>query len=198
LAKAVAYYMSPASPYTYMGGPRLLAIAAETGAEVTIKPIDTGRVMALTGGLPVAKRHPTRLAYRLVELARWRDRLDLPMNIEPAYFPVDAGLASRLIVAARQAGGDAIGLANAILRGVWEQERDIADPETMAGIAQEAGFEAAGLLEAAAGDAVLAEFAANTEAALAAGVFGVPWCVYDGVPYWGQDRLEFLARALAA
>ena len=82
MTKIISYFMSPASPYTYMGGTRLASIAAESGAEVAIKPIDTGRVMSLTGGLPVAKRHPTRLAYRLVELARWRDHLGLAMNIE--------------------------------------------------------------------------------------------------------------------
>ncbi len=197
MSKTVTYYLSPASPYCYLGGQRIAQIAAAADTEVAVKSIDTGRVFAATGGLPLPKRHPARRAYRLVELARWRDHLGLAMHIEPAHFPVDGDLASRVIVAARQAELGPLDLANAILRAVWEQERDIADAETEARIIEEAGLDAEGIVEAAAGDNVGRELEANTDGAIAAGVFGVPWLVYREVPYWGQDRLEFLERALA-
>ncbi|MDP6705126.1 MAG: 2-hydroxychromene-2-carboxylate isomerase [Alphaproteobacteria bacterium] len=198
MTKIVTYYLSPASPYCYLGGQRIAQIAAAADTEVAVKPIDTGRVFAATGGLPLPKRHPARRAYRLVELARWRDQLGLAMHIEPAYFPVDGDLASRVIIAARQADCGPLDLANAVLRAVWEQERDIADAEAVARIIGETGLDAEALIEAAGSDDVSRELEANTDEAIAAGVFGVPWLVYREVPYWGQDRLEFLERALAS
>lgn len=192
----VVYYMSPASPYCYLGAERLVEIADRSGADLAIKPIDTGRTLPAGGGLPVKQRAPSRQAYRLVELARWRDHLARPMHIEPAFFPVDGGPASLMIVAAKQAGQDAMGLSIAISKGTWEQQRDIADAATLAEIAGEAGYDGGALLAAAKAPAVAAEFQANTEEALAAGVFGVPWTTVDGMPFWGQDRLDFVARAL--
>lgn len=198
MSKRVVYYMSPASPYCYLGAPRLREIAERTGAGLAIKPIDTRRTLPAGGGLPVKQRAPSRQAYRLVELARWRDHLGVPMNIEPAFFPVDGEPASLMIIAAKQAGQDALGLSIAIGKGTWEQERDIASSATLARIADEAGYDGEALLSAAAGEAAVAEFEANTSEAIEAGVFGVPWMSVDGAPYWGQDRLDFLARALEA
>ena len=197
MSKTIIYYMSAASPYCYLGGPRLVEIAAGASAGLVIKPIDTSKSFPATGGLPVKKRHPSRLAYRLVELARWRDHFGLPMNIEPKFFPVDAALAARMIIAAKQADFDAVALSVAIGRATWEAERNIADPAALQEIAEAAGSDGAGLLEASGGDPVEAEFVANTDEAMAKGVFGVPWLDYNDVPYWGQDRLDFLARAVA-
>ena len=196
MVKEILYFMSPSSPYCYMGGPRLAALAARAGARVSIKPIDASVSFPATGGLPVAKRHPSRLAYRLVELARWRDHWGLAMNIEPKFFPVEAQLASRMIIAQEQAGEAALELSNAILRTVWEGEGNIANGDTLAAIAHDCGLDGAALLERAASEQAESILVGNTEAAIAAGVFGVPWLVFDGTPYWGQDRLDFLARAL--
>ena len=196
MAKVVDYFLSPASPYAYMGGPRLLAIARAGGAEIRIKPINMGQIFPVTGGLTLPKRAPARQAYRLVELARWREHLGLPMNVEPKFFPVADLSAALLLVAARQSGGDALALSNAVMRAVWEQARDIADRATLRAVADEAGFDGAALLGRLEDPAVAAEYQANTDEALRLGVFGVPWCVYKGVPYWGQDRLDFLERAL--
>lgn len=196
MSKIVVYYMSPSSPYCYLGAERLVAIADWRGAGLVIKPIDTRRTLPAGGGLPVKQRAPSRQAYRLIELARWRDRLGVPMNIEPACFPVDSDRAAHLIIAAKQAGQDAVGLSIAIGQGTWEQQRDIADPATLVQIASEAGYDGKSLLDAAGDAAVAAEFDANTAEALDAGVFGMPWMAIDGVPYWGQDLLDFVARAL--
>ena len=196
MSKTVDYYLALASPYTYMGGRRLPAIVAETGAELRLKPIKGGPLMAATGGLPVAKRHPARLAYRLVELARWRHHWDIPMNIEPAFFPVDDGQAAQMVIAAQRQGLDALALSNVFLACVWEGERNIADLAILTAAAEAAGFDGAALTASIGDDAIEAEYQANTDEAIAAGVFGLPWFIHDGVPYWGQDRIRFLAKAL--
>lgn len=197
MSKTVDYYVSLASPYTYMGGTRLPDIAARTGATFVVKPIKAGPLFAATGGLPLPKRHPARRAYRLVELQRWRDHWGLAMNIEPAFFPVDDGQAGRMVIAARQAGADALALSNVFLACVWEREANIADASVLQAAADAAGFDGAALAAQAGSAEVEAEYDANTETAIELQVFGVPWFICDGVPYWGQDRIDFLERALA-
>ncbi len=83
------------------------------------------------------------------------------------------------------------------MAAVWAEERDLADPSTLLAIAAAQDLDGEALLAAATGAAVLAEHEANTEAALAAGVFGVPTFVVGEELFWGQDRLDFVAEALA-
>jgi 2-hydroxychromene-2-carboxylate isomerase len=80
---------------------------------------------------------------------------------------------------------------------VWAQERDIADVATMAALLSEQGQPAQRLQDAAA-PAVQARFEADTQQAIAIGVFGAPSYVVDGEIFWGQDRLDFLERRLQA
>lgn len=198
MAKTIDYYHSLISPWSYLGGPRLGDIAAAAGATVNVKPIDLARVFPVSGGLPLAKRADQRRAYRLAELARWRDHLGMPLNIEPRSFPTAEGLAARTVIAAREAGADAARLSNAILRAVWAEQRDIADRETLVAICAETGHDGAALTAAAETDAIAAIYAADTGEAIARGVFGAPTYVFEGELFWGQDRLDFLARALDA
>ncbi len=197
MSKIVDYYLSLVSPWTYLGGPRLARIVEQAGARVNVKPIDLSKVFPVSGGLPLAKRAPQRQAYRLVELARWRDHLGMPLNLEPRFFPARDGLAARTVIAARQAGADAGVLSNAILRAVWVEERNIADADDLLAICGENGCDGAALAAAAETKAVADEFAANTAEAIDLGIFGSPSYVHRGELFWGQDRLDFLARALA-
>ena len=71
----VDYFLSPQSPWTYLGHERLAAIAAKAKARIKVLPVDLGRVFPVSGGLPLAKRAPQRQAYRLVELKRFSDFL---------------------------------------------------------------------------------------------------------------------------
>lgn len=196
--KTLTYFMSPVSPWTYLGHTRLLDMARRHGARIVLRPVDLGRVFPQSGGLPLAKRAPQRQAYRLHELARWRAFTGLPLNIHPKHFPVPADDAARLIVAADLANGTdaALTLAGGLLRAVWAEERDISDAATRKAIATECGLDMAAL-EAQAQQAAQA-YDAYTEEAIRGQVFGAPWYVVDEVPFWGQDRLEFVERALAA
>jgi 2-hydroxychromene-2-carboxylate isomerase len=198
--KTVDYYFSPMSPWTYLGHARFAAMAQRHGASINVKPTDFGKVFPVSGGVPVAKRAPQRQAYRLVELKRFRDYLNLPLNLQPKFFPVPTDLAAQFIVAAGRAGGSAAAmrLAGALLRACWAEERNIADADTLGAICKEQGMDTAALAAAAQSESVKAEYAANTEEAVARNVFGAPSYVIGGEIFWGQDRLEFVERALAA
>ncbi|MFS8978560.1 2-hydroxychromene-2-carboxylate isomerase [Cupriavidus necator] len=200
MSKLVDYYLTPQSPFVYLGHARFTTIAERHGAQVNLKPCDLGKVFSVSGGVPLAQRPPQRQAYRLVELARWSEFLGVPLHPQPTYFPVSGDAASKLIIAAQLAHGTAraMQLTGAIGAAVWAQQRNIADAATLAQIADETGLDGASLLKASEAQGVQAAYAQNTQDAISAGVFGAPWYVHDGQPYWGQDRLDFLDRALAA
>jgi len=197
MAKIIDYFFTPVSPWTYLGVPRLDAMVRKHGAELRYKPCDYGKIFPLSGGLPVAQRPKQRQAYRLVELERWRDFLGMKLNIHPKHFPVPSDLAARTVVAAKQSGADPGKLATALLRGVWAEDRDVSDRATVAAICDENGLDGKALIEAAEGAGAHAEFEANTAEAIERQVFGAPTYIYEDKLYWGQDRLDFLERALA-
>ena len=200
MSKTVDYYFSPISPWSYLGHTRFAEMAKRHGAAIKVKPADLSKIFPLSGGLPLAKRAPQRQAYRLVELKRFRDYLKVPLNLQPKFFPVPADLAAQFIVAAGRAGGSeaAMRLAAALMRACWAEERNISDAETLAAICKEQGMNAVELAAAAQSEAVKAEYESNTQEAAARNVFGAPSYVIDGEIFWGQDRLEFVERALAA
>ncbi|MEL6481245.1 MAG: 2-hydroxychromene-2-carboxylate isomerase [Pseudomonadota bacterium] len=188
----IDYYLTTVSPYAYLTGDRIEQIAVKHGARVVYRPVDLGKVFPTTGGLPLAKRAPARKAYRFQELRRWSQALEMPLTLEPAHFPVSPEASSLAVCAAARLGADAGALARYYLAACWAEERDLADPAVVA-----AGLEAVGLPADAVTDADRATFAANAEAALAAGVFGAPSFVVGDELFWGQDRLEMLDLFLA-
>jgi 2-hydroxychromene-2-carboxylate isomerase len=195
----VDYCFTPVSPWAFLGHERFAALLRETGAEVAVRPVDYGAIFPASGGLPLAKRAPQRQAYRLVELKRFASLLGLPLNIQPAFFPVNGDPASKLIVAADRALGStaALDLAGRIGRAIWMEQRNAADDATLQAVLAEAGLPAALWAQSLAPDTGEA-YVAHTQWAIAAGVFGAPSYVVDGEIFWGQDRLDFLARRLRA
>ncbi|HUD33152.1 2-hydroxychromene-2-carboxylate isomerase [Variovorax sp. PvP013] len=195
----VDYYFTPQSPWTYLGHARFAAIARRAGAEVRVRPVDLGAVFPVSGGLPLGKRAPQRQAYRLVEMTRFSHHLDLPINPQPKFFPVSGDDASRLIIAADLHDGTeaAMALCGAIFAAVWVQERNIADPAVLEAIAAECGLDAR-RAEQSHSQAVQERYDDYTRQAIEAKVFGAPSYVVDGEIFWGQDRLDFVERALRA
>jgi 2-hydroxychromene-2-carboxylate isomerase len=198
MAKIIEYFLSPVSPWTYLGGLRLERMAKQYGAELRYKPADFGKIFAVSGGLPLPQRPKQRQAYRLMELERWRDHLGIKLNIHPKFFPTPSDLAARTIVAARQQGAGTGAIANAILRACWAEDRNVGDRGTLVAIGNECGLDGAALVSAAESAAAGAEYEANTAEAIERQVFGAPTYVHKQRLYWGQDRLDFLERALAA
>ncbi|MFT3663699.1 2-hydroxychromene-2-carboxylate isomerase [Piscinibacter sp.] len=199
MALTVDYYFAPHSPWTYLGHERFARIAGEAGAAINVLPVDLGgKVFPVSGGLPLAKRAPQRLAYRLVELQRFSEFLGRPIVLQPKFFPVNPDDAAKLIIAVdMHDGGDAaMRIAGRILRGVWVDERNIADPRDLAKIVAEEGLPAR-RLDDAMSQAAHVRYERDTERAIAAGVFGAPSYVIDGELFWGQDRLDFVQRRLA-
>jgi 2-hydroxychromene-2-carboxylate isomerase len=197
MSKVIDYYYTPASPWTYLGHQRFEAIARRHGATIRYKPVDYGKIFPLSGGLPLGKRAPQRQAYRLTELQRWRDYLGVPLTVQPKYHPVASDLAAQLIIAAERAGAAPGPLSFALMRACWAEDRNIAEAETLAAVATEQGLDGAKLVVGARTPEVAALYEALTREAIDRQVFGAPFFIYKDEGFWGQDRLDFLDRALA-
>jgi 2-hydroxychromene-2-carboxylate isomerase len=191
------------SPWAYLGGPQLQDIVRRHRVRLVLKPFDFQEVVPKTGGVPIRTRPQNRRDYHRTELARWRDYLGLPLNLEPRHYPMQNPapnwnkFAGWMVIAAQQSGVDAFPLSHAILRALWAEEQDISDPEVRRRIADENGYDGAALLAAELSDPVQAAYRANGLEAERLGVFGSPTIVIDGELFWGQDRYGFVDRALA-
>ncbi|QRG09214.1 2-hydroxychromene-2-carboxylate isomerase [Xanthobacter dioxanivorans] len=193
----ITCYFSPQSGYAYLGHARLVAIARAHGAAILWRPVDILKVFAEGGSTAPAKQSPVRNAYRKVDIVRWAKRAGISINTEPAFWPTDTLPACRLIAAAMLQGIDATDLIGACLGAVWARNLQISERATLVRLADEVGLDGAHLAELSDSVEAAERVARNTAEAIAAGVFGSPSYVVDGELYFGQDRLDFLAEALA-
>ncbi len=197
MSRTVLYYFTPQSPWAYLGHARFAELLRASRREVAVLPVDYGRIFPASGGLPLPQRAPQRQAYRLLELRRFAEHLGLPLNPQPRFFPVDGTPAALLITAVAQHDGmdAAMRLAGAVMAACWHEERDIAAATTLAELLEETDLPPERIAQAQQPE-VRARYDAHTQAALDAGVFGAPSWLVDGELFWGQDRLEFVARKL--
>ena len=199
MSHSVDYYFAPQSPWAYLGHQRFQNILKKSGAAVRVMPFDLGgKVFPISGGLPLGQRAPQRQAYRLTELERFSKWLGAPLHLKPTFFPVSGDDAAKLIIAVDIAmGADAaMNISGAILTAVWSQQRNIADEKTLAELLHEQHLPVA-CLEQTYSQAVHERYESYTQMAIDAGVFGAPSYVLADEIFWGQDRLDFVERAIA-
>jgi 2-hydroxychromene-2-carboxylate isomerase len=198
MSKTVTFCFSLLSPWVYFSGPRFQQLLQRTGATAVYRPIGLFRVFRETGGTPLKDLHPSRRAYRALERRRWATLLGVPISDQPRHHPVDESQAARLLIAwqASDPSAPVWPLAQSLLAAVWIEDLDIADPATLATLAARHGLDGAALLQRAGQADIGQAYEAYTDEAMAAGVFGVPSFVVDGELFFGQDRLEFVERAL--
>jgi len=200
----VSCFYSLSSPWAYFAGPRMVDIARRHHAKLVFKPYDFQSVVTQTGGVPLRTRPPARRTYHALELDRWRKYLGMPMNLQPKHYPelvTDADWNKRpgwMVIAAQEQGLDAARLSHALLRALWAEERDPAQPEVRIAVANQNGLDGAALHAAETSPSVQALYRQYSDEAVAQGIFGAPIFVLDGERFWGQDRLDFLDRALDA
>ena len=193
----IDYFLFPLSPFSYLAGLELEAVAARQGATIAYRPVQLFRIFAEVGTPQVKDRHPSKQRYRLQDIARLARAKAMPVNLQPRHWPTNPMPASAAIVTAQGAGGGDLGaLVHGFLRAVWAEERDIAEDETVRAVLAAAGFDPAladrGLLTA------VESVERNTDEALRRGVFGTPSYVVGDEVFWGQDRLPLLEAHLAA
>jgi 2-hydroxychromene-2-carboxylate isomerase len=192
MAGPIDFYFDFSSPYGYLASTRIDAIAARHGREVTWRPFVLGAAFKLTGQQPLVEQ-PLRGDYARHDFARSARLLGVPLKL-PEPFPFFGLAASRACYWVEDAG-QARALAKAVYHAAFGEGRDVTSVVTIVEIAAGLGIE--GVEQGVEKPETKAKLRTATEEALARGVFGSPFFVVDGEPFWGHDRLEHVERWLA-
>ena len=195
----IEYFYSAHSLYAYIGSRRLTQIAGAAGRTIAHRPMDLRRVVAESGAVPFGKRTQAHRDYFFGrEMERWSEERGAPLaDSFPRHHANDITLPNCVLIAALEDGRSIDALAYRLLEAHWVEDADLADAATLERLAGEAGWDGASLRQAARSDAVLAQYAANTQEAVERSVFGSPTYFVDGDMFYGQDRLEMVERALS-
>lgn len=193
---AIDYYFICSSPFAYLGHKAFHELAARHGATIRYKPISIAGVWEKSGSVPLGQRTPVRQRYRRIELQRIADIRRLPINLDPKFFPVDPSLADRCVIVLADGGKDPSGFIWRAQQGVWANEENIADRDQLAAYLEAEGHDAEAALLAAQNEPAGETLAHNTREATEIDAIGAPVYVLNGEPFWGQDRLDYLAHAL--
>ena len=193
----IEYYYGIPSPFAYLGSTKFQSIAKKYEAEIIEKPCDlVGGIFVKTGGVPVPQRSPQRQKYRLDELKRWSEFLNIKINIRPKFFPPkDPHIPAKYTIAANLLGVK-IFFGHEILKKLWIEEKDISDEKNIQLISEQFKIDFNELSSLANSEKISKIYTNNTEEAIQKNVFGAPTYIFNNELFWGQDRLEFLDRAL--
>jgi 2-hydroxychromene-2-carboxylate isomerase len=197
----LSFFFDYASPFAYLGATRVEAVAKDHGAELIWCPMLLGGLFRAIGtpNVPLFEMPEVKQRYQRADMQRWADHYGEPFAF-PSRFPMNTVRALRMSLQLDNAAMS--GLAHAIFRAYWADDRDINDEAELRAIADDAGFDGAALLEGCADPEVKGKLRAATEHAQAVGVCGAPSFLVqtsdddEGVLFWGQDRLMFVGKAL--
>ena len=193
----IEYYNGIPSPFTYLGSSMFHSIAKKYNAEIIEKPCDlVGGIFIKTGGVPVPQRSLQRQKYRLDEIKRWSEFLNIKINIKPKFFPPkDPHVPAKFTIAANLLGTKVV-FGHELLKLLWSEEKDISDEKNIEAVSNNLKIDFEELSELAKSEKVSKIYLDNTDEAVAKNVFGAPTYIFNNELFWGQDRLEFLERAL--
>ena len=194
----IEYVYSAHSAFAYLGSARLMEIVGQSGATLIHRPILLSPVVEEQGGLPFRARTQAHVDYFFGrEIERWAEIRAAPVvPHRPTHHDADYSLASGMIIALGETGAAADAMAHALLEAHWRDDADLSDRRALGRIAAALGHDAEALLTAAAEPAAQRVLQANTEWACAKAIFGSPTYIVDGDPFYGQDRLDLVERAL--
>lgn len=194
----IEYFYSAHSAFAWLGSARLREICARHGARLVHRPISLSPVVEAAGGLSFAGRTQAHVDYFFGrDIEHWAEFRGVEViRHRPTHHDNPLDLPNGVLIAAQQAGRGADTLSHAILGAHWRDDADIADPATLAPLIAACGFDPAALLTAARSEPVQAQHAANTNEAIGRSVFGSPTYFVGGDPFYGQDRLDLVERAL--
>ena len=195
MTNPIQFYFDFASPYGYMAATKISALAAKHGRAVEWKPILLGVVFKVTGAVPLPSA-PLKGEYSRRDMERSARLFKVPFKW-PSKFPIAGQSPSRVIYSLEGQGAarqEEVTLA--LYRAYMVDDRDISSPAIAAEVAASAGMDRQKVLDAIADPVMKEKLKTETEAAIQLGVFGSPYVIVDGEPFWGFDRLEHVDRWL--
>lgn len=196
MQKTAEFFFDVGSPAAYLAWTQLPALCAQAGATLVYRPMLLGGVFQSTGNAS-PMMIPAKGRYMAQDLGRFAQRYGVPFRINP-HFPVNTLSLMRAVVGVqlRQPERFAALLA-ALYPAMWASGTNLNDPAVTTALLVEAGFDPAAVFALTNDADIKAALKANTEEAVARGVFGAPTVFVGDAMFFGQDRLDFVREALA-
>lgn len=196
MTKTVEFFFDVGSPTTYLAWTQLPAIARETGAQISWRPMLLGGVFKATGNAsPVTV--PAKGRWMGADIARFARRYGVPFAFNP-HFPINT------LTLMRGAAGLQLrqpqrlaAYLGAVFRAMWVDAVNLDQAAEVARVLDAAGFDKEGFIALVGDPEVKAALMATTEEAVARGAFGAPSFFVGGELFFGQDRLDCVREALA-
>jgi 2-hydroxychromene-2-carboxylate isomerase len=197
MSRTVEFFFDVGSPAAYLAFQRLPALCGQLGATLDWRPMLLGGVFQATGNQSPANI-PAKGRYLFTDLERFARRHGTPFRQNP-HFPINTLTLMRVAAGLQLREPQRLmAFVEAVYRAIWVDQRDMNDGAVVAGVLREAGFDPEALLALAADPEVKERLKAQTQEAVARGVFGAPTFFVGTDMFWGQDRLDFVKEALEA
>ncbi|HEY8122474.1 MAG TPA: 2-hydroxychromene-2-carboxylate isomerase [Myxococcota bacterium] len=197
MTRAIEFHFDFVSPYSYLAITQLPALARQHQAEIVYKPFRLLELMKLVGNRPTTIECKNKLRYAGADLGRWAAKYGVSIHRNPHQSKFDSALLLRGALAAAD-DGDAAAYVSGVFGAMWNGERDLSERAELLGVLKQAGLAGEKLLERATSGDFATRLDRETAAAAERGLFGSPSFVVGNELFFGNDRLEFVAAALAA
>ena len=195
MSDPIDFWFDFSSPYSYIASELIDDLAAKYGRKVKWHPIMLGAAFKATGSQPLTMI-PLKGEYSKRDFDRSARFLGVPYHF-PSKFPQVTLTAARAYYWLHpQDCAKAREFARAVFRALWVDDRDVSDMAVIAGLANGLGIDAAQLAAAVTAPEIKERLKEETEAAIAKGLFGAPYFIVDGEPFWGADRLPQIEKWL--
>jgi 2-hydroxychromene-2-carboxylate isomerase len=196
MAAAIDFYFDFSSPYGYLASTQIEALAAKHGRTVAWHPFLLGVAFKTTGQRPLPEQ-PIRGPYHVRDFDRSARLLGVPFKL-PEPFPFPSLAACRAFYWLEDSDeAKAKAFAKAVYHAAFGEGRDVRATDAVAAVAKPLGIDPAALKAACDDPGIKDKLRLAVEAAISRGVFGSPYIIVDGEPFWGHDRLEQVDRWLA-
>lgn len=193
--KSVEFYFDLGSPYSYLAYYRLLQIAEQQEIQIVYKPILLGGVFKATGNRSPIEI-PVKGAYSILDMQRWAEYYQIPMQMNP-HFPMNTLTLMRILTGVQLLHLEKFEqVLKLLFDAMFGTPQNLNEPTVLAEVLKPSGFSVEDIMSMVQSEVVKQKLITETEQAIQRGIFGAPTFFVGDEMYWGQDRLHFVEQAL--
>ena len=193
--KSVEFYFDLGSPYSYLAYYRLLQMAEQQEIQIVYKPILLGGVFKATGNRSPIEI-PVKGAYSILDMQRWAEYYQIPMQMNP-HFPMNTLTLMRILTGVQLLYLEKFEqVLKLLFDAMFGTPQNLNEPTVLAEVLEPSGFSVEDIMSMVQSEVVKQKLITETEQAIQRGIFGAPTFFVGDEMYWGQDRLHFVEQAL--
>lgn len=193
--KSVEFYFDLGSPYSYLAYYRLLQMAEQQEIQIVYKPILLGGVFKATGNRSPIEI-PVKGAYSILDMQRWAEYYQIPMQMNP-HFPMNTLTLMRILTGVQLLHLEKFEqVLKLLFDAMFGTPQNLNELTVLAEVLKPSGFSVEDIMSMVQSDVVKQKLITETEQAILRGIFGAPTFFVGDEMYWGQDRLHFVEQAL--